>query len=242
MNRKALIAVAVSLAMMAGAAWILSSAKRHLHLGQPGVKLVAESLRDEKGQPVGTNSVFLPPVVFGSASSNLNVSEVELKMLPADTTYGRRFYQWPDGFYTTAMVVLMGTDRSSIHTAQTCLTGQGWTIEESKEMKIPIVGAKPYELPVIRNTLLRRIGVGGEMRTIKSLFVFYFVSAEQITPRRGERMWNSAWQMLKSGEMPRWAYVIFTCPCLEGHEEAAYERLSKFIAETVPQFQTTTTP
>ena len=48
-----------------------------------------------------------------------------LGYLPSDSSYAERHYQSPDGFDVSGTVVLMGTDRTSIHNADYCLRGQG---------------------------------------------------------------------------------------------------------------------
>ena len=49
---------------------------------------------------------------------------------------------------TVATLVLMGTDRTSIHKPDYCLPGQGWNIRSKKTVSLSIAGATAYELPV----------------------------------------------------------------------------------------------
>jgi len=42
--------------------------------------------------------------------------------------------------------------------------------------------------------------------------------------------------------LQRWAYISCFAVCLPGQEEATFERLKKFIAASVPEFQLTPKP
>ena len=50
-------------------------------------------------------------------------------------------------------------------------------------------------------------------------------------------MWSIAKDLLTTGVMQRWAYVICFTVCPLGQEDAAYDRLKDFIAASVPEFQ-----
>ena len=68
------------------------------------------------------------------------MDEVTLGALPEDTSFGARLYTAPDQFGLLMNVVLMGTDRTSLHKPQFCLTGQGWAIDQSKSCRDPRAG------------------------------------------------------------------------------------------------------
>jgi len=51
--------------------------------------------------------------------------------LPRDTSFGQRRYRSPDGAVTQVNVVLMGSDRTSMHKPQFCLEGAGWQIDSA---------------------------------------------------------------------------------------------------------------
>jgi hypothetical protein len=128
------------LGIIAGAAVRLDSAGARQRLGVPGVRIADEPIYAHDGFStnapvlVDTNRVFLPPRVLDYASVSGVVAPMTLKTLPADTLYGHRVYT--NGFrFIDLQVVLMGSDRSSIHRPQGCLQGTGWqTISSEEEM------------------------------------------------------------------------------------------------------------
>jgi hypothetical protein len=236
---KAVLIFALAVGMMGGGVLLLVKFRQVQRLGPPGVRLSPEPCVNEKGQPVGSQSIFLPPALTGASSSNMPITKTELDMLPPDTTFGRRIYQWPDGFTVITSAVLMGSDRTSIHQAQYCLIGQGWDIDQTESISIPVQGSSPFRVPAIKLTLSRRITKEGQSYKLNSYFIYWYISDRQVIPSRAGRMWSSSLRLLKSGELERWAYVAFMSNYLPGQEQTALERMLKAIAEAVPQFQVT---
>ena len=50
-------------------------------------------------------------------------------------------------------------------------------------------------------------------------------------------MWWLAKEMLRTGNLQRWAYISYFSACAPGQEEATFERMKKMIVASVPQFQ-----
>jgi hypothetical protein len=85
----------------------------------------------------------MPERVPGYTSKFASITEHELEVLPLDTNFGRRSYATTDGSFTAqASVVLMGTDRTSIHQPEFCLNSQGWTIQQKKVEQIHIPNSR----------------------------------------------------------------------------------------------------
>ncbi len=207
-------------------------------LGQPGVRVVSGEVRDTNGVVVATNLVFVPEFLPGMTSTQLSLSRVELDWLPADTTYGRRRFTDTNGFVADIGIVLMGTDRTSIHQPQYCLTGQGWTIESTDHLKIPMERPCKYDLEVLRLTVsYPEVRPDGTKRLWSGLYVYWFVADGQLTADHGQRMWWMARDLLLHGILQRWAYVSYFTVCVPGQEDAAYARLEKMIQASVPEFQ-----
>ena len=97
-----------ALALIGGTGWVLSGLQRHQRLGLPGVKTSPLS---------GSRNlvVDLPEQVLDCKSERLETDDIVLGTLPKDTSFGQRRYLAPDGFETMVNVVLMGTDRTSLH-------------------------------------------------------------------------------------------------------------------------------
>jgi hypothetical protein len=79
---------------------------------------------------------------------------------------------------------------------------------------------------------------GGSVKR-NGFFVYWFVADQQLTATHKERMWWMSRDLLLRGVLQRWAYVSCLVHFAPGQEEAAYGRLSEFIAALAPQFQLT---
>jgi hypothetical protein len=73
----------------------------------------------------------------------------------------------------------------------------------------------------------------------RGLYVYWFVADGQCTARHGQRMWWMARDLVRAGVLQRWAYVACLAMCRPGEEGPTFERMRKFIAAAVPQFQMT---
>lgn len=242
MNRRALQVVVGFALLVALAAGMLLRVRSNYVLGEPGLKLVAIPTYNERTNVVIDTSVFLPPTVGDYASSRVEpISEIEQAWLPPDTVYGRRVYTAPDRFKALISVVVMGTDRTSIHKPQYCLQGQGEEIVGSELITIPISKPQPYDLKVMKLTTKsqRHIG-GGKFVPVSGVFLYWFVADGHLTPHHGERMWLMAKELITTGLLQRWAYVAYFANCPPGQEDALTERLKSFVAASVPEFQLTT--
>jgi len=238
MSRQARWILVVGLALMAATIAFLQRWREMQHLGEPGVRIASGQLLDTNGAVVATNLVFLPDHVLGMVSTQLTLSRQELDLLPADTTYGRRRYTASNGFMADISVVLMGADRTSIHQPQYCLTGQGWTIERSDRLKIPIDRPAKYDLDVLRllASFHQRLP-DGTSRTWRGVYVYWFVADGQMTADHNQRMWWMARDLLAKGVLQRWAYISFFTICAPGQEAAAYAVIEKMIQASVPEIQ-----
>jgi hypothetical protein len=208
------------------------------------VKIVAEPTFYDGGQIAQTNSVFLPPEVLGFSSKAAEVTATEVNWLPKDTLFGRRLYRAEkDGLPVQVSVVLMGTDRTSIHKPQYCLDSQGWIVDHSKSETavIPVERPYPYDLKVMKLTATKEfVGKDGKRFKLTGLYAYWFVAENELTPYHGERMWWMARDLIRSGVLQRWAYVSYFTYCVPGTEQPAFNRLSEFIAASVPEFQLAT--
>ena len=212
-------------------------------LGSPGVKVVPEFVYGEKGEVVGTNRVELPPKVLDFESKQIPISKVVLDWLPKDTTYGQRIYKAPDGFEAQMNAVLMGTDRTSIHKPQYCLKGMGLSIEKSEISSIRIEEPVPYDLPIMKLTVSKNwVSPEGQRAVIKGIYVYWFVSEDQLSADHDKRIFLMGLDMLRTGVLKRWAYVSCFGICAPGQEEVVYGRLKSLIVASVPQFQSVSSP
>ena len=235
MNRQKAILLVLALALMGGTATLLAHLRTHQRLGAPAVrtKTVGDPARVE---------VDLPEKVLDCISEAWPVQQIVLDYLPKDTTFGQRLYTAKDGFATMVNVVLMGTDRTSLHKPQFCLEGQGWHIDYnvSREDKIHIGRPCSYDLPVMKLLATRMVkNADGEIAPWTGVYVYWFVAPGEYTAQHGQRMWWMARDLFRTGVLQRWAYISYFAVCRPGAEDATFERMKQLIAASVPEFQLT---
>jgi hypothetical protein len=244
MNRRSIQIFAAFAIMVVLTAAVLVRVRANYKLGNPGVKLAnlpSHTVIDGRTNAFTTLSVPLPESPLDFSSTELMINKVELDMLPPDTLYGRRLYTNDNGLNMIISVVLMGTDRTSIHKPQYCLIGQGHNILDNQVITVPIKGPQPYDLQVMKlRTISERRGPDGRMVPLRGLFLYWFVADGQLTPHHGERMWLMGKDLLLKGLLQRWAYVTYWSICLPEQEEQLLAQMKELIAATVPEFQVTT--
>jgi hypothetical protein len=229
-NQKWLLLV-VALALMAGTAGALTWLRANQRLGQPGINAVALP-----GQVM--MDIPLPASLPGFTSTNMPEPEVVLGYLPKDTSYAGRLYTATNGVQINNTVILMGTDRTSIHKPDYCLPGQGWTINAKTVTNITVAGPHPYPLPVAKWVVGNVYQTpDGEKHQVSGLYVFWFVADGQQTTDNYERMWWLGRDLLRKGVLQRWAYIAYFAMCPPGQEDATFDQMKALIAQAVPEFQ-----
>ncbi len=229
--------------MVGGTGAFLYHVRYHQKLGPSGVKLIPQPSYDTRGHIVASNSIFLPEKVLEYTSELPPIDDALLSWLPKDTTYGMRIYSSPDGFKIVVSVILMGADRSSIHKPEYCLPAQGWKIERTEFTDVAVAEPQAYTLPVVRILSSRegQLPTGAPI-SLAGVNIYWFVTRNKLATRHNEWMWSMMKHFLRTGELERWAYVMCNTKCLPGQEEAACERMKRFIGAAVPHFQLTAGP
>jgi hypothetical protein len=235
MNRQKWLVIVAVFALVGVSGATLGELKARQRLGAPGVKstpLPGQTARQ----------IELPAAVLDYTSEAVPPFPEELGGLPKDTSFGRRLYGSPDGGRIQMSVVMMGTDRTSIHQPQFCLTGQGWALDPAETVRVGMTRPVSYELPVTRITATKQfVMAGGGLVTRRGVYVYWFVADRAVTASPAERMKWLAVDLLRTGVLQRWAYVSCFTDCAPGGEKAAYQRLEQFISAAVPEFQLATT-
>lgn len=241
MNAYAKTIFGIALCLMVVFAMLLTRVQGMQRVGVPGVKVVERPVYRDDGEIMGTNAVALPETVLNFTSKEIPVAKIVNEWLPKDTVYGQRLYESPDGFWTQTTVVLMGTDRTSIHKPEYCLTGQGFQTTKTERDMIDIQHPHPYQLPVVKMTVRREaITPDGQRVPQSALYVYWFVADQQLTADHNERMLWMARDQVTRGILQRWAYVSCFSICQPGQEDVAYARIRQWIAASVPEFQIAT--
>jgi hypothetical protein len=221
----------IAFVLIAGTAGALTWLKTHQKLGRPGIRAVAIP-----GSVM--MKIDLPERVLDFTSTNMPEPQVVLGYLPPDTSYAERIYIAPDGFWVQATIILMGADRTSIHNAEYCLTGQGFTGKKKSVVTIPITAPQTYQLPVARWDVsgdFRR--PDGQSAKIFGVYVFWFVADGEQTTDNHQRMWWLGRDLLRTGILQRWAYVSYFAVCPPGQEDATFARMKNLIANSAAQYQ-----
>ena len=242
MNRRALHVVIGFTVLLILTAGLLLRVRSNYILGKPALKLADVPIYNDETNIVSNTSVYLPERVGEYVSRRLEpISVIEQNWLPPDTLYGRRIYTAPDRFQVLISVVMMGTDRTSIHKPQYCLVGQGEQIVKSEVITVPISDPQTYELKVMKlSTRSQRRTSDGQFVPMSGVFMYWFVADGHLTPHHEERMWLMGKELISSGLLQRWAYVAYFANCPPGQEDLLAERVKSFIAQSVPEFQLTT--
>ncbi len=211
-------------------AWMTRRADTLIRSGECGIILRANQI----------DPIPLPTMLsIDWAGRDVGISEVERRVLPADTGYSRTNYVHllnPDRqvFFS---VVLSGRDRSSIHRPEVCLVGQGWTIEERFRHDFEVPGLQGGKL---RTSVLRiersQKNDDGEEKPIEGLFAYWFVGGDSVAATNAERMATMIKDRLFRLTNHRWAYIVAQTLSPDG-EEAGLQRLEEVIAQVVPRFQ-----
>lgn len=232
MNRQKWVILVVVFALIGSAAGVLVRLRTHQKLGAPGVKTspIAESRRLQ---------VVLPEKVLDFTSEPVEVEKIVIDTLPADTSFGQRRYKSPDGFEAQVNVVLMGSDRTSLHKPQFCLRGSGLVIRTSEPASIAMTRPYRYDLPVTKLT----VAPEKEPATgpVSGVYVYWFVADHQYTAKHWQRMWWMARDILTTGVLERWAYISYFALCPPGREQEAFDRIKALIEASAPEFQLTPT-
>ena len=233
MNKQKWIILVVALGLIGGAAGLLTRLQANQKLGRPAVKTspIPGSQRLQ---------VELPERVLDCTSQAIEVDKATLGWLPQDTSFGQRLYRAPDGFETAINIVLMGSDRTSLHKTEFCLEGQGWRIDRgaSSEATVRMDRPYPYELPVTKFIATKEVTIDGQPVVARGIYVLWFVADhDEYTARHWQRMWWMARDLLSTGVLQRWASIGYFAYCAPGQEDATFERMKKFIVASAPEFQ-----
>jgi len=231
-KRPILPVAAIFLVLTLATAGVIKHAGANRRLGPPGVR--TEPLAGSRNL-----QVVLPTNVPGYNTLLTTQAEVVVTALPTDTSFGSGRYTGRDGFFSDVNVVLMGTDRSSIHKPQVCLTGQGWVIDDAASKVETLAMTRPfaYELPVMRLVASLKTQINGQPVILRGVYVYWFVDGTKYTAEHWQRMWWMARDMLATGVLDRFAYISYFSECLPGQEAATYERMKQLMVDTVPEFQ-----
>jgi len=226
----------IALALIGFACLFLSQRKNSL--GQPGLVVESQSLTNEAGATVASRRIALPSNIPGYYDELLPITDKEVEVLPKDTIFGRRLYDVGRNVKVQVSAILMGSDRTSIHKPYYCVTGQGWRIDKTEVVKVPMARPVPYELEAqLLTTTKAYKRPDGSIGHARGLFMYWYVSENQLTPHHKEQMWWLARDLLTTGVLQRWAYISCFSICAPGEENIRLEQMKRLAGDTIPAFQ-----
>lgn len=239
MSRQERLVAFVVLALIAlGAAAIHFGKPR---LGNPGLAFEKVALTNEHGKVVREERVRFPDHVAGFRAINAPINDIEVTNLPPDTAYGRKLYWDAEGFRAQMSAVMMKTDRTSIHRPQVCITGQGWKIQNTEVIDIPIPAPLAYNLKAtcLTSTKTVRDEKTKSEYQLSNVYIYWFVAEHKLAPGHADALTAISLDLITSGVLHPWAYVSLYAPCPPGQERVAIARAKRLIAAAVPEFQLT---
>lgn len=231
MKTREKILLIVGLALIAVTAAGVLQLRTHRRLGKPGVRaeVVPGSLR-----------MYLTFVtnVPGYEFKEVPPSELMTNVLPKDTSFRQGAYMDAEGPIQT-FVVMMGSDRTSIHQPQYCLTGSGWVIDDARSELTTVRLERPrrMDLPVMKLITTRTVEQDGRSEKWSGVYVYWFVAGDAVTGEHSQFGLGVIKHMLRTGELQRWAYITYFAPCAPGQEARAFNRIQRLMNKTVPEFQ-----
>jgi len=203
------------------------------------------------GQEAGV-VMQLPARVGPLVGHERKPDKIEIEKLPSDTAFAKMTYVTATNEATErdlaqVSVVLAGAESRSIHRPEVCLTGQGWTITDSRIVPIEITPGRTLQVKdlSIEGTFPTEHGKAQQLR---AHYVYWFAGNDFTTPSHFDRLWRSTWDAVLDNVNHRWAYAAVMAQVTEGLDPAQSgerrrtdEQTSRLIAfliqQLVPQFQ-----
>lgn len=214
-----------------------------LALGLGSVYLIP---RETKIQPCRVN-MTLPEFIGGWAGKPAAVTQKEHDELAPDTKFARKVYEDGLGDQVFVSIVLSGHDLdNSIHRPERCLPAQGWTIQDSSVVQVPVPEAPGGVLPATRLHNFRQVDHGGHVGRIYNLNYYWFIGYSDITPSHLKREYIDMKDRLLHGYNQRWAFVTVAASVTKGmtengRDEAETDKMIQgLIAQVYPLIVTQT--
>ncbi len=187
----------------------------------------------------------LPDQIGRWTGEGAPISERELAALAPDTRFSRKWYTNPAGDKLYVSIVLSGADMdNSIHRPERCLVAQGWTVENSHRVQIPLPDDKPpLEATALKTVQQMPSGKNTPAIAVTNLNYYWFIGSHDITASHWRRTFIDIQDRLLHGENQRWAYVTVSSLVTDNlqpggrNAEDTARIIEDFIAEIVPKFQ-----
>ncbi len=200
-----------------------------------------------KSEPVGIK-LALPDFVGGWYGVDQPVTQQEREILAGDTEFARKEYTNGAGDSIFASIVLSGHDLdNSIHRPERCLPAQGWTITNSRKLRVALPNDGGLDITRLQN--VREVAApSGKMVPIYNLNYYWFVGYHHLTASHIERTILDIQDRILKGYNQRWAYITITSEVTDrrtrfGRSESQTDViLQDFIRQLFPKIEEATEP
>jgi EpsI family protein len=190
-------------------------------------------------------SLALPEYVGKWYGEDQAISEQELQVLAADTEFARKLYTDGRGGKIFASIVLSGHDlNNSIHRPERCLPAQGWSVADSKVVRIPLPQGPTEDVRATRLHNVRKVATqDGNTVSIYNLNYYWFVGWNDVTPSHLDRTYIDIRDRVLYGYNQRWAYITIAATVTEGlekfgkSEQETDAMVQDFITQLLPMMK-----
>jgi hypothetical protein len=233
MTGAGVLRAALVLLILVGAAWLSGWGR------VPGTSTeVGIAMEPEPAGGMWTNRPWLPHHVDEWTGEPDPITERELEVLPRDTQFARmRYMREGSRFGLVNSVVLSGTSRGSIHRAEYCMQGQGWS---STQERWEVALSDGSTLPVTVLDMSKAVEVRGRALPQRAVYAYWFVGSHGLTADHVRRAWMNTVGRLRTGKNQRWAYVIVACVFPDDRDPRtvgeAREEVRAFISRSAPKY------
>lgn len=208
---------------------------------------------------IGLGSVIFLPKVANSSPQGIElalpsdigrwhgedqpITERELQVLAKDTAFARKVYTDGKNSHIFVSIVMSGQDLdNSIHRPERCLPAQGWSVVDSKVVKIPVQEGGALETTRLHN-VHKFVTKEGVTVPVYGLNYYWFVGWKDTTASHLTRTYIDIRDRIFFGYNQRWAYITVAARVMEGlvsfgrSEKETDAILQDFIQQLVPQIQ-----
>ncbi|MCS7049275.1 MAG: EpsI family protein [Verrucomicrobiae bacterium] len=231
-----LLHLGIAVGILAAGVLLTALTSDVIKVSEPGIALV-------------NNEPYLPARVGDwEGGPQEGLSEVERNVLPKDTLGARRVYRDKAGNQLYCSIVLAGRDVTSIHRPEVCLPGQGWRIQSQYVQTVPVPAAPGGKLGIMRMNSVReaQTAPGGPTVPVYSVFAYWFVGKDVLTPHHWERILLNTWDRVFHNTNHRWAYILIHVPVKPENAvqlpnygtDDAMQTVANFVKELFPALAT----
>lgn len=197
--------------------------------------------RTAQTSPAGI-AMSLPIWVGGWIGEDVAVTEREREVLAKDTQFARKIYSSPAGDKLFVSIVMSGDDMTtSIHRPERCLPAQGWGLQATSKVTIPL---KSAPLAITRLAAAREFtGNDGQKVTVHNVTYYWFIGYGEITASHITRTVIDLRDRILRGYNQKWAYITVAGTVTQnltppGRSEKETDAIiHQFVEELVPQLK-----